>query len=130
EGSAVLDGAELVAGVDRPGAWFVSGAAERGGGSVSWWGIASPPPLTIPAFDPLREYDIVAYRFDERGRSVRGDVRLSAGEPRPRVVIHEVLSDPPGPEPQGEWNAHVNVGTAAAVPAGRVLDDGRATDAW
>lgn len=124
QGCAVFEGAELVVELDRPSAWFVSGASERGEENVSWWGIASPPSLTIPAFEPLREYDIVAYRFDERGRSVRGDVRLSAGEPRPRVVINEVLSDPLGPEPQGEWIELVNVGTAPAFLEGWVLEDG------
>lgn len=120
-----FDGTELVILPREPSIWFLRGEPSEGGPNVSWWGIAEPAsPITVQPFEPSMEYDLVVHRFDGGGRWIRGEVRARSGEPRPRVVINEVLPDPLGPEPQGEWIELVNVGAAPALLEGWSIEDG------
>lgn len=131
EGQAVMgevcgrfEGTELTLEPSTPSAWFVRAEPSGGGEPTDWFRLASPgQQLIIQPFEPWTEYELFVHRLDDRGLPAVTASRAASGEPRAHVVINEVLSNPIGPEPQGEWVELVNVGAASAFLGGWVLED-------
>jgi hypothetical protein len=87
--------------------------------AVALRGHASVGPLA-----ELAEYNIEYVIGDESGRR-EGRERLSLGPGAPGFVINEVLADPKGAEPEGEWVELINVGNSAGSLSGYVLANER-----
>ncbi|MEP7051262.1 MAG: lamin tail domain-containing protein [Pseudomonadota bacterium] len=61
---------------------------------------------------------------DEAGNSLDFDSFFDTGRARARPVLSEVLANPLGPEPQGEWIELVNDGSLALQLSSYALQDG------
>jgi hypothetical protein len=87
-------------------------------------GVTSPgDSLVVRGFEPETEPRLVATVFDESGARSVIDQPMILGPSVCHVVINEVLSDPRGPEPQGEWVELYNDGAEVVNLSGFTLVD-------
>jgi hypothetical protein len=121
---AQFDGPELRVTTAEQSAWFLR--SKRDGEDP--WDLfrttSGAGPMSFQPFEPDSAYELLVERFDVHGLRRSGGARGQTGAPRARVVINEVLADPAGPEPQGEWIELFNAGSAAALLEGWTLQDG------
>lgn len=122
-----FDGVEFRFAPEQPSAWFVRAEARDAPGTEPRdfrVFTAQGEPLVLHPFAPLTDFELLVHRYDAWGRRAHDVVRGRTGEPEARLVINEVLADPLGPEPQGEWVELVNIGAAPAWLEGWTLEDG------
>ncbi len=82
-------------------------------------------PLFMGPLVPETEYEVRAAKIEYTASgelSIQRGTLLSATA-APRFVLNEVMSNPAGPEPQGEWVEIVNAGTASGSVSGLQLWD-------
>jgi len=82
----------------------------------------SPSTLCLGLLEP-GDYVLSASMLDARGGLGLHSLTFAVREERGRPVLSEVLANPLGPEPAGEWVELVNVGRAPLDLAGWVLED-------
>lgn len=77
-------------------------------------------PIMFGPVESGAEYELrgLAFSRDAQPQGEISTAKLRAGAPSPHFVLTEVMADPSGPEPQGEWVELVNLGTLA----GSLLD--------
>lgn len=74
---------------------------------------------------PESEFDLQGSAFDLNGVERSFSLRLKTAPPRARVLLNEVLANPLGPEPAGEWIELYNDGSVAAeLGRVRLVDPG------
>lgn len=89
-------------------AWFVSEQGEPG---------------VVRGLQAESELQLTLYVFQASGVSAVHDLIVHTKAPAPHVVINEVLADPLGSEPQGEWVEVYNDGAAVVDLEGWALED-------
>lgn len=82
-------------------------------------------PITFGPVEPSAEYELRGLRFSRAGLA-EGELsiaRLRTGAPSPHFVLTEVMTDPSGLEPQGEWVELANIGALGGSLLGYQLWD-------
>ncbi len=91
---------------------------QTGMGEVHIWGPLLPETEYI-----LRVHSLGRSGLTSGIAESTDELSLRTASPAPRWVLNEILADPQGAEPQGEWIEVVNAGTATGSLAGMQLWD-------
>lgn len=92
--------------------------------------LAAPAPggrFLISGLLPECEIDVSGEVFTTDGARTTFSARVTTGAPRNRLVLNEVLANPIGAEPAGEWVELFNAGSAEVDLAGMQLSDAAGT---
>jgi hypothetical protein len=103
---------------DAPLLWVIAGA-----GVEHAFAAAPGDPFVVSPLPPSTAITLRIAAIDNGGAASQSIVSVVTRDPMPHLVLNEVLANPVGPEPAGEWIEIVNDGSAPAELGGHVLVD-------